>query len=213
MRLMQQKLEILHIDSAISYSDALALQENRLADIIDNRLGEALFICEHSPIYTCGSSADMAADYIGGNNIPVIQTGRGGKITYHGPGQIVVYPIMDLRTRERDLRKYVEDLQVWIINTLAELGLEAYTTDDVGVWVRTPTGDAKIAAIGVRVRKWVAFHGIALNHQPDMSHYNGIVPCGIKGKGVTSLKALGIDISKTDLENLLLKHFKQTFFK
>lgn len=199
-----------YIDKNTAYEDCLALQEALVADIVTHKQPETVLFCEHMPVYTAGSSASEN-DYLDNNDIPVVPIGRGGKHTYHGPGQRVVYPLLDLRERGRDLRAYIENLQNWLIASLKQVGLEAYSADDVGVWVKTPTGEAKIAAIGVRVRKWVTFHGIALNVEPDMSHFNGIVPCGIANKGVTSLKSLGIDISMADMDEILKEQFEQTF--
>ena len=171
---------------------------------------EKLFFVEHAPVYTAGSSA-VDADYLGVNQIPVIKTGRGGKLTYHGPGQRVVYPIIDLRKRGRDLRQYISALQNWLIESLGEFGIDAYTTDDVGVWVSTHRGEEKIAAIGVRVRKWIAFHGIALNVHPNLEHFKGIIPCGIQNKSVTSMAALGVDVGMAEVDRVLLEKFEEIF--
>jgi lipoyl(octanoyl) transferase len=192
------------------YLSALALQEQAVARLLDGTGGQVAYFCEHAPVYTAGTSAPEA-EYIGGLDIPVIKTGRGGRFTYHGPGQRVVYPIIDLRHRGRDLRGYICDLQRWLIGTLKELDVTAYSRDEIGVWVATPTGEAKIAAIGVRVRKWIAFHGIALNVQPDMAHFRGIIPCGITDKGVTSLQKLGVEATMAEVDSLLAKNFERIF--
>lgn len=204
-------LKIIHLTTATPYEEALVLQENMVQKVIHGDEQQALFMCEHAPVYTCGTSTQIETDYLGGNNIPVVKSGRGGRITYHGPGQRVIYPIVDLKTRGRDLKKYIHDLQNWLIDSLGELGIEAHTDDDVGIWVKTNTGDKKIAAIGVRVRKWVTFHGIALNINPNMDHFKAIVPCGIQEKGITSLTEQGVDISLNDLDTILLKNFQHTF--
>jgi lipoyl(octanoyl) transferase len=201
--------DVQHVGQETPYLDVQAMQEQAVADVLAGGR-EKLFFVEHAPVYTAGSSA-VDADYLGVNQIPVIKTGRGGKLTYHGPGQRVVYPIIDLRPRGRDLRKYIASLQNWLIESLAEFGIKAFTNDDVGVWVNTPRGDEKIAAIGVRVRKWIAFHGIALNVHPDLEHFKGIIPCGIVGKGVTSMEALGVKASLEDVDKVLLEKFTDNF--
>lgn len=203
--------QIIRIQQDTPYQQALTLQEEMVAKVVAGETFGALFMCEHAPVYTCGTSTQLNADYIGGNNIPVVQSGRGGRITYHGPGQRVMYPIVNLKQRGRDLKKYICDLQTWLIESLAELGVQAHTDDDVGVWVTTPSGEMKIAAIGVRVRKWVTFHGVALNIHPDMNHFNAIVPCGIQTKGVTSLKELGIEKTMTEVDQILIQKFRQIF--
>lgn len=209
--MQKNSLNIIHLQQDTSYEDALAMQESVVAQVVNGEVPNTLFICEHAPVYTCGTSTQIESDYIGGNNIPVIKSGRGGRITYHGPGQRVIYPIIDLKGRGRDLKKYINDLQKWLILSLKELGVEAHTDDDVGVWIKTKSGENKIAAIGVRVRKWVTFHGIALNINPDMSHFNAIVPCGIQNKGVTSLKELGIEKNIKEIDQILIKNFSKIF--
>ena len=191
------------------YMDVLAKQEATVQTVFDGGK-EKIFMVEHHPVYTAGSSA-ADDEHLKINDIPVVSAGRGGRYTYHGPGQRVVYPILDLRNRGRDLRKYICDLQKWLINTLAEFGIEAYAADEIGVWVKTPKGEAKIAAIGVRVRKWVAFHGIALNVDPNLEHFKGIIPCGIMTKGVTSMRELGFEGTLEDVDKVLLHKFKEQF--
>ena len=191
------------------YMDVLAKQEATVQTVFDGGK-EKIFMVEHHPVYTAGSSA-ADDEHLKINDIPVVSAGRGGRYTYHGPGQRVVYPILDLRNRGRDLRKYICDLQKWLINTLAEFGIEAYAADEIGVWVKTPKGEAKIAAIGVRVRKWVAFHGIALNVAPNLEHFKGIIPCGIMTKGVTSMRELGFEGTLEDVDKVLLEKFTEQF--
>ena len=191
------------------YMDVLAKQEATVQTVFDGGK-EKVFMVEHHPVYTAGSSA-ADDEHLKINDIPVVSAGRGGRYTYHGPGQRVVYPILDLRNRGRDLRKYICDLQKWLINTLAEFGIEAYAADEIGVWVKTPKGEAKIAAIGVRVRKWVAFHGIALNVDPNLEHFKGIIPCGIMTKGVTSMRELGFEGTLEDVDKVLLEKFTEQF--
>jgi len=189
--------------------DVLAKQEATVQTVFDGGK-EKIFMVEHHPVYTAGSSA-ADDEHLKINDIPVVSAGRGGRYTYHGPGQRVVYPILDLRNRGRDLRKYICDLQKWLINTLAEFGIEAYAADEIGVWVKTPKGEAKIAAIGVRVRKWIAFHGIALNVDPNLEHFKGIIPCGIMTKGVTSMRELGFEGTLEDVDKVLLEKFTEQF--
>lgn len=192
------------------YNSAQKKQEESLVDVINNG-PEKLFILELDDVYTAGTSSNIDTDYIN-KKIPLIATGRGGQITYHGPGQIVAYPIINLNNREKDLKKYVQNLQLWIINTLGKFNITAFTTDDVGVWVNTPTGIKKIAAIGIRVRKWVTFHGIALNVNPDLTKFNGIIPCGIKEYGVTSIsEVLNKELSNNDIEKTLIEEFNKIF--
>lgn len=191
------------------YMDVLAKQEATVQTVFDGGK-EKVFMVEHHPVYTAGSSA-ADDEHLKINDIPVVSAGRGGRYTYHGPGQRVVYPILDLRNRGRNLRKYICDLQKWLINTLAEFGIEAYAADEIGVWVKTPKGEAKIAAIGVRVRKWVAFHGIALNVDPNLEHFKGIIPCGIMTKGVTSMRELGFEGTLEDVDKVLLEKFTEQF--
>jgi lipoyl(octanoyl) transferase len=193
--------------SPVSYPDALRLMEQRVDAIQRGHGTELAWLVEHPPLYTAGTSA-KGADLLSTKGFPVYETGRGGQYTYHGPGQRVGYLMLDLNNRGKDLRAYVKQLEGWIIATLAEFGVEGFLRDGrIGVWVNTPRGEAKIAALGVRVQKWVTSHGIALNVHPDLSHYAGIVPCGIREFGVTSLKALGVDASMEDVDAALKKTF------
>jgi lipoyl(octanoyl) transferase len=194
---------------AVPYPEALAAMEQRVADILAKSAPEQVWLLEHPPLYTAGTSA-KSADLIGQSPFPVYQTGRGGQFTYHGPGQSIGYVMLDLKMRgEMDVRAYVVSLEQWIINTLREFGVDAFVREGrVGVWTIDKNGqEAKIAALGIRIRKWVTFHGISVNVNPDLSHYAGIVPCGIKEFGVTSLKALGIDASMQDVQQALQRHF------
>ena len=201
--------DLAYIGQEQDYRDVLTQQEATVQTVFDGGK-EKVFMVEHHPVYTAGSSA-AEDEHLKINDIPVVSAGRGGRFTYHGPGQRVVYPILDLRKRGRDLRKYIQDLQSWLIATLAEFGIEAYAADEIGVWVRTPQGEAKVAAIGVRVRKWVAFHGIALNVDPNLEHFKGIIPCGIMTKGVTSMRQLGFTGTMEDVDKVLLEKFIEQF--
>jgi lipoyl(octanoyl) transferase len=185
------------------YADALESMEARVEAI---RLGEAselIWLVEHPPVYTAGTSA-APDDLVDANRFPVFKTGRGGRYTYHGPGQRVGYVMLDLNRRGRDVRCFVDALEDWMIAALDRFGVRAFKAEGrVGVWTTTPGGEAKIGAIGVRVRRWVSFHGFALNVAPDLTHFGGIVPCGLPDYPVTSLAALGIDASLADADAAL----------
>ncbi len=164
---------------------------------------ERIWLVEHPPLYTAGTSA-AAAELLDPRGLPVFASGRGGRYTYHGPGQRVVYVMADLAARGRDLRAYVGALEDWVVAALARLGVPAFVAPGrIGVWVASPTGEAKIAAIGVRVRRWVSFHGLAINVAPDLAHFSGIIPCGLDEFTVTSLAALGIDANFAEVDNAL----------
>jgi lipoyl(octanoyl) transferase len=199
----------------VGYEDALAEMEARVAAIHEGRAGELIWLLEHLALYTAGVSA-APDELLTPTRFPVHRTGRGGRYTYHGPGQRVGYAMMDLTTRGRDVRAYVHNLEEWVIRSLAEFGVTGERREGrIGIWVvrQTPLGpvEEKIAAIGVRVRRWVAFHGVAINVAPDLSHFEGIVPCGLAGFGVTSLKALGHDVSMTEMDAALRRAFSQVF--
>ncbi len=199
-------------DQPVAYPAALTLMEQRVAAILDGEAPEMTWLLEHPPLYTAGTSA-APEDLLAANQFPVYATGRGGKYTYHGPGQRIAYVMQDLGSRDRDLRRYVWRLEEWLIRTLAEFGVAGERRDGrVGIWVRLPSGtEEKIAAIGVRVRRWVTFHGIALNVAPDLAHYRGIVPCGLGNFGVTSLAALGRDPGMGAVDAALRTTFAQVF--
>jgi lipoyl(octanoyl) transferase len=188
--------------------------EGRAAAIAEGRAGELVWLLEHPPLYTAGVSA-KPGDLIEPERFPVFQSGRGGQFTYHGPGQRVAYVMLDLRTRGRDVTRFVTNLERWLIGALGRLGIEAHVKPGlVGVWVDRGEGRAnKIAAIGVRVRKWVSFHGIAFNVAPDLEHFSGITPCGINDPklGVTSLAALGWRGSLADADAALRDSFEAVF--
>ena len=210
-----EKPEFLFAERPVDYPEALAFMEARVDNIIAHRARECVWFLEHPPIYTAGKRADNA-NLLTTNRFPVYASGRGGDYTYHGPGQRVVYLMLDLRQRGRDLRKFVRRVEYWIICALAELNVQAHTHDaQVGVWVPRPELGAqredKIAAIGLRVRRWVSFHGLALNIEPDLEHFSGIVPCGIADKGVTSLVDLGLPVGLDDADQALLKNFEAAF--
>jgi lipoyl(octanoyl) transferase len=193
------------------YPEAVAFMEERAAAIAAGRAAKLAWLVEHPPIYTAGTSA-KDSDLLDAR-FPVFKTGRGGQFTYHGPGQRVGYVMLDLKRREADVRAYVRDLEEWLIRTLARLGVKGERRDGrVGIWVVRPGGrEDKIAALGVRVRRWVTFHGVALNVAPDLSHFSGIVPCGIRGHGVTSLADLGLKVTMADVDVALRESFQEVF--
>ena len=200
-----------------AYSGAVTAMEERVAAISAGDASEQVWLVEHPPLYTAGTSADEA-DLLDADKFPVYQAGRGGEFTYHGPGQRVGYVMMDLNHRNRDVRRFVRDLEEWMIVTLAAFGVVGERRDGrVGIWVDRgnhggmPGTEDKIAAIGVRLRRWVSFHGVSINIAPDLSHYDGIVPCGISQHGVTSLKALGVSASVADVDDALQSAFEAVF--
>ncbi|TKT80033.1 lipoyl(octanoyl) transferase LipB [Aquamicrobium sp. LC103] len=204
----------------LDYEAAVAAMENRAAAIRDDTAPELVWLVEHPPLYTGGTSA-TAADLIDAERFPVYQTGRGGEYTYHGPGQRVAYVMLDLKRRREDVRAFVAALEEWIIRSLARFNVRGERREDrVGVWVARPDrpplpdgspAEDKIAAIGIRLRKWVSFHGIAVNVEPDLGHYGGIVPCGISGHGVTSLVDLGLPVTMADYDVALKTAFEEVF--
>jgi lipoyl(octanoyl) transferase len=184
--------------------------EARAAAIAEGTAGEQVWLLEHPPIYTAGTSA-QDADLIDAR-FPVYRTGRGGQFTYHGPGQRVGYVMLDLKHRKPDVRAYVHDLEQWLIETLAEFNVKGERREGrVGIWVRRDNREDKIAALGVRIKRWVTFHGVALNVEPDLTHFAGIVPCGVRAHGVTSLADLGIPATLADVDVALRKSFRKIF--
>jgi lipoyl(octanoyl) transferase len=203
-------------DTPVGYDEAVALMEARAAAIAAGQAAELVWLVEHPPLYTAGTSA-KAADLLD-QRFPVFQTGRGGQFTYHGPGQRVAYAMLDLKRRRPDVRAYVAALEEWIIRTLDAFNVRGFRREDrVGVWVARPDkGDGyedKIAAIGVRLKRWVSLHGIAINVEPELSHFSGIVPCGIADPryGVTSLVDLGLPVTMHDLDVALKRAFEEVF--
>lgn len=202
----------------VPYPEAMAAMEARVAAIRAGTAPECLWFLEHPPLYTAGTSA-QAGDLLEPDRFPVFRTGRGGQYTYHGPGQRVVYAMLDLqrpRACKADVRCYVHNLEEWMIRTLARFGITAERREGrIGIWVArdTPLGprEDKIGAIGVRVRHWIAFHGLALNVAPDLSHFSGIVPCGISAHGVTSIRDQGVTASMADVDEALQAEFAKVF--
>lgn len=199
-------------DQPVPYPAACATMEARVADMLDHGAPELTWLLEHPPLYTAGTGA-QPSDLLGQSPFPVYATGRGGKYTYHGPGQRVAYVLQDLGQRDHDLRQHIWRLEEWLIRTLALFDVPGERrTGRVGIWVVLPDGsEAKIAAIGVRVRRWVTFHGVALNVAPNLAHYSGIVPCGLAGYGVTSLAALGREVTIAEVDRALHNSFAPVF--
>jgi lipoyl(octanoyl) transferase len=213
-------VEWITTDHPVDYAEATAWMEARAEAIAAGTATEAIWLLEHPPLYTAGTSA-KPADLKDPDRFPVFETRRGGQYTYHCPGQRVVYVMLDLNRRGRDVRAFVEALEVWVIAALAEFNVKGEIRPGrVGVWVARPekpslpdgtAREDKIAAIGVRLRKWVSFHGLSINHDPDLSHFDGIVPCGIQGHGVTSLVDLGLPVTMDDLDLALRRSFHHAF--
>ncbi|MFN3827929.1 MAG: lipoyl(octanoyl) transferase LipB [Micavibrio sp.] len=205
-------MEIKISDDLVEYPVAQTLMEERVAAIRAGRAPEMLWLLEHPPLYTAGTSA-KASDLLD-PRFPVFDTGRGGEYTYHGPGQRVGYVMLDLKKRQPvpDIKRYVWQLEEWIIRSLAEFGIKGERREGrVGIWVVQGQREAKIAALGVRIRHWVTYHGIAINVDPILDHFGGIVPCGIREYGVTSCHDLGVRIAMNDLDDALLRHWGGVF--
>ena len=205
-----------HIDDTpVPYPDALAFMKDYIQKVQAGEAAERVWLLEHPPLYTAGTSAKKE-DLTDPDYLPVFDAGRGGQYTYHGPGQRVVYFMLDLRERGRDVRAFVRAMESLVIDTLFQFNIEGYQVDGrVGVWVKRPEKgfgkEDKIAAIGVRVSRWVSFHGISINLNPDLSHYSGIVPCGISDQGVTSFEDLGQLVSMPELDAALKLSFERHF--
>ena len=207
-------------DGEVGYNTALEKMDNHVQKMIGGEGGEKIWLLEHPPLYTAGTSANKK-DLIEPNLFPVFETKRGGQYTYHGPGQRIVYVMLDLNNRGKDIKKFVNNLEAWIIHTLAEFNVIGQSRSGrVGIWVERPDKpknvdgfleEEKIAAIGVRLKKWVTLHGLSINVDPDLDNFQGIVPCGIKDHGVTSLVDLGLPVSMADLDIALKKSFSKVF--
>jgi lipoyl(octanoyl) transferase len=204
-------MEWLTTNTPVAYETALSFMEKRVGEIRGGKADEAVWLLEHPPLYTAGTSADPA-DLLEPDRFPVFQAGRGGQYTYHGPGQRVAYVMLDLKNRHSDVRAYVQDLEQWIIETLNRLDVTGERRQGrIGIWVARGQREDKIAALGVRVRRWVTFHGISINVAPDLSHFNGIVPCGIDEHGVTSLDDLGLQTPMSKVDEQLRAAFGDVF--
>lgn len=204
---MDNEIEWLRTAEAVDYEAAVADMEERALAIREGRARERIWLVEHPPLYTAGTSADPA-ELLVPDRFPVFRTGRGGRHTYHGPGQRIGYLSLDLERRGRDVRRFVCALEHWLIRALADLGVAArQEAGRVGIWVGRGADEAKVGAIGVRVRRWVTLHGFAINVDPDLDHFSGIVPCGIADYGVTSLARLGVTDASARLDAALERHF------
>jgi lipoyl(octanoyl) transferase len=207
-------------DGLTGYEEAVAEMEREVALIAEGKADELVWLLEHPPLYTAGTSAEPK-DLLAPSRFPVHKTGRGGEYTYHGPGQRVAYVMLDLKRRRQDVRAFVAALEAVVIATLADMNVRGERREDrVGVWVQRPErpplpggliAEDKVAAIGIRLRRWVSFHGFSLNVDPDLEHFSGIVPCGITGYGVTSLVDLGLPVAMTDVDPLIRRNFERVF--
>jgi lipoyl(octanoyl) transferase len=220
MSTLNQEVEWIVSEGLTDYRQAEAFMEARVQAIRQGHEPETIWLLEHPPLYTAGTSA-KEPDLISPNRFPVYATKRGGQYTYHGPGQRVIYVMLDLNKRDKDVRSFVKKLEHWVIGTLESFNIKGEIRDGrVGVWVQHPEKNKtfggemredKIAAIGIRLRKWVSFHGISINVEPNIEHFSGIVPCGIADHGVTSLVDLGLPVTMTDLDVELANKFKKIF--
>lgn len=207
-------------DTLVEYDAAIDFMEQRAADIAAGKAEECIWLLEHPPLYTAGTSAKIE-DLTDPDRFPVYPSKRGGQYTYHGPGQRVVYVMLDVGKRGHDVRRFVQQLETWVIKALEEFNLTGHIREGrVGVWIERPDKprrldgglrEDKIAAIGIRLRKWVSFHGISINVEPDLGHFTGIVPCGIQEHGVTSLVDLGLPVTLTDVDIALKRSFLEVF--
>ncbi|AZO76875.1 lipoate-protein ligase B [Bosea sp. Tri-39] len=210
-----EPVEWMIADEPVGYEAAVAEMEARAALIADGMARERVWLVEHPALYTAGTSA-KDEDLLTPERFPVHRTGRGGQFTYHGPGQRVAYVMLDLKRREPDLRRFVSALEAWLIGTLGAFNIRGERREErVGVWVRRPEkgtdAEDKIAALGIRVRRWVSFHGISLNVEPELAHFDGIVPCGVSDQGVTSLVDLGLPVTMPEVDSVLRTEFEQIF--
>jgi lipoyl(octanoyl) transferase len=201
----------------VDYEDALTFMEERAAAIYSGTQPECIWMLEHPALYTAGTSADIS-ELVSPDRFPVYETGRGGRYTYHGPGQRIAYVMLNLDKRGRDIRAFVANLEEWVIKTLAQFNVTGERREGrVGIWVdrarydNHPDREDKIAAIGVRVRRWVTFHGLSINVEPDLEHFSGIIPCGIEEHGITSLVDLGVPATVQDVDNALIATFEDVF--
>ncbi len=210
--MIENSVELRISSAPVPYPEGVAAMEERVAGVRAGTAPELVWLLEHPPLYTAGTTA-QESDLLSPDRFPVFKTGRGGQYTYHGPGQRVVYVVLDLKKRGEDVRCYVRDLESWAIAALARFGVNGEIRPGrVGIWVDRGNGhEDKIGAIGVRVRHWVSYHGLALNVAPDLAHFSGIVPCGITDQGVTSLAKLGIAASMSDMDAALIETFSEVF--
>lgn len=203
-------IEWVSIAGLSEYNHVMRLVERRVCDIIAGDALETIYLLEHNDVYTAGTG--FKPSELLRNDIPVIYTGRGGKFTYHGNGQRIIYPLLNLSLRTKDLHLYIKMLETWVINTLQKIGISAFTiSDKIGVWIKDGNDNAKIAAIGIRVRKWVTYHGIAVNISTDVNKFKGIIPCGINNCKIASIANLGIEITFEEFDAILKNEFNSLF--
>ena len=201
-------------DELVEYEDAVSFMEERVAAIREGCADETVWFLEHPPLYTAGTSAKAEDLLLNDDRFPVYETGRGGQYTYHGPGQLIAYVMLDLKKRqsEPDIKAYIHNLEEWLIRTLNELGIKGERREGrIGIWVDNEGREDKIAALGVRIRHWVTYHGVSLNVEPDLTHFEGIVPCGISEHGVCSLKSLDIQASIEKVRSIMKKQWLSVF--
>ncbi len=213
---MKLNIDLLKNDTLVDYKFALDFMKQKVKSIQEGSANSMLWLLEHPPLYTAGTGANDNEILVDKPQFPIYETGRGGKHTYHGPGQRIAYIMLDLKKahdNKPDLKLFVKQIQNWVINSLARINIQSFTRDDrVGVWVNTSDGnEEKIAAIGIRVEKYVSYHGVAINIMPNMSHYKDIVPCGIKDYGVTSMEKLGLEMSMDEFDKILIEEFQNVF--
>jgi lipoyl(octanoyl) transferase len=204
-------VELLISNQLIDYNYAVKFMEEKIQQIYNNSANELVWLLEHPSLYTAGISA--TDDDVIEKLFPIYKTGRGGKHTYHGPGQRIIYLMLNLKKRNKcDIKLYIRDLSNWIINVLKHFNIFGeFKKDRIGIWVNNNEVEEKIAAFGIRLRKWVTYHGIALNVSPDLSHYKGIIPCGLQGYGVTSMEELGVKVPFSELDDILKQEFYKIF--
>ena len=195
----------------VPYNSAIKIMEQTVKDIYNKSSSELIWLLEHPSIYTCGTSYKKS-DILNITEVPIVETGRGGQITYHGPGQRIIYVMLNLNERNKDIKRYVKCLENWMIDSLKIIGLDSYTCKDrIGIWVNTPKGEAKIGAIGIRISRWITYHGISINVNPDLKSYDGIIACGLENYSITSLHQIGIKIEMKDFDQKLIQTAKKFF--
>ena len=211
---MKNTIEFFCSNELVDYKKSINLMEQRVKKINDNIESELLWFLEHPSVYTAGTSS-KEKDLLNKNLLPVFKTNRGGKYTYHGPGQRVAYVMLDVRRRNYNVKSYIRLLEQWLINSLMEIGIKSYLIKDkIGIWVmneKKNNCEEKIGSLGLRIRKGVSYHGVSLNINPNIEYFSGIVPCGNEGSGVTSIEKIGIKISKDKFDNILISNFEKIF--
>ena len=198
-------------EKTVSYNSAIEIMEQTVKNIHNKNSSELIWLLEHPSIYTCGTSYKKS-DILNITAIPIVETGRGGQITYHGPGQRIIYVMLNLNERHKDIKRYVKCLENWMIDSLKMIGLDSYTCKErIGIWVNTPKGEAKIGAIGIRISRWVTYHGISININPNLKYYKNIIACGLEEFPITSLEELGININMNEFDKIIKKTAKNYF--